>query len=73
MPKGTFMDVLYQCGEEGEAPLTVRPEPDFPSECVQIVALDKDAKEYWGDVRISLPKELARRLGEALILAAKDK
>lgn len=72
MNKATFMDVIYQCGEEGEAPLTVRPWPDFPSECVQIVALDKDAKEYWGDVCISLPKPLARRLGEAIIAASKD-
>lgn len=70
--KKAYMDVIYQVGEEGEDPLTIRPEPDFPSECVQIIALDASAIEYWGSVRISLPKALALKMGEALIAAAKD-
>lgn len=65
-----YLHIHYLVGVVGEQPITVRPDPDFPDDCIQVIADSDLAKQYWGDVRFSVSKEMARLLGEALIKAA---
>lgn len=62
-----FTDVVFEVGMEGDPPLTVKPDPDCPSEWVRLEA--KDAG-HWGPVDLGVPKELAIALGRALIKCA---
>ena len=67
--KKAFMDVIYQVGLEGEPVITIGPDPDSPTECVRIQAKGDDDKEFWGSFDFTFPKEMAIKLGEALIAA----
>lgn len=66
-----FMDTIYQVGEEGEAPITVIPDPVNPYEFIRIHAASEKDKEYWGNVNFIIHRDMARLLGEALIKASK--
>ena len=65
-----YMDINYLVGTVGDPPITIRPDPDGPDDLVQVIADSDAAKRYWGDVHFSVPKEMARLLGEALIKSA---
>ena len=52
--------------------LEVRPSPDFPSEFIEIHTPNPKSREYYGEIRFSLPKEMAKALGAALIASADD-
>jgi hypothetical protein len=41
-------------------------------DCVQLRTPDAGSKEYFGDVRFTVPKEMAILIGQALIDAAKE-
>ena len=41
-------------------------------DCVQLRTPDATSKEYFGDVRFTVPKEMAILIGQALIDAAKE-
>ena len=68
--KKAYIDQLFQVGEEGEPPLTVRPSPDDPQAWVELCAVGTEAVDYWGEISVMLPNEIARLLGQALIKAA---
>jgi hypothetical protein len=70
MTKKAYMDVLYLVGEEGEPPLTVRPHPDAPDDCVEILATDAEAKKWWGDIELGMSRAVAAQLGRALLAAS---
>jgi hypothetical protein len=40
--------------------------------CVEVRTPDAASKEYFGDVRFTVPKEMAAMIGQALIDAAKE-
>lgn len=65
-----YMDIHYMVGVAYDPPLTVRPDPDGPDDWVLVIADSDSAKQHWGDVHFSVPREMARLLGEALIKAA---
>lgn len=65
-----YCDIQREVGMEGDSPLTVRPCPDFPLECVQLLANGAAAEQYWGSIRLSMPKQMAVELGKALIACA---
>jgi len=72
MSNKAFLDVVREVGMEGESPLTVRPWPDDPATCLQVVAASPGAKEFWGNVDITMPRAMAAALGRALIAAAEE-
>ena len=51
--------------------LTVRPSADFPDGSVMIFAEGTET-EYFGEVRLDMPAEFMRKLGEALIATADE-
>lgn len=51
--------------------LTVRPSPDFPDGNVEF-SVEKSEEEWFGPMRLDMPAEMARKLGEALIAAASE-
>lgn len=51
--------------------LTVRPSADFPEECVMLYA-EKSEEEYFGSIRLELPAEMMRKIGQALIDTANE-
>ena len=55
--------------DEGHA-ISVGPSADFPGNVMLYV--EKDHIEHFGDVRLDLPAEMMRQIGEALIAAAKE-
>jgi hypothetical protein len=65
-----YMDINYLVGTAGDPPITVRPDPDVPDDCIQVITVSDSAKQYWGDFQFSVPLEMARLLGQALIKAA---
>lgn len=50
--------------------IEVRPCPDNPTDFVEIHTPDDKSKEYYGEIRFSLPKGMTRVLGAALISAS---
>jgi hypothetical protein len=50
--------------------LTVRPSPDLPG-CVCLMTDDSEA-EYFGAIRLDLPADMMRKIGEALIAASNE-
>ena len=62
-----YTDVVYEVGECGEPALKVRPHHDDPADWVQLTTEDK---RHWGEIDLILPRELAIRLGRALIKCA---
>lgn len=56
--------------EEGHF-MTVMPSPDFPDGNVCLL-VEASEQEHFGDVRIDMPAEFMRLIGEALIAAAAD-
>ena len=50
----------------------VRPCPDNPDEYIEIHTPTGKSQEYYGAFRISLPKEMVRQLGAALIASASE-
>ena len=67
-----FMDVIYQVGLECDPVITIGPDPDSPTECIRILTKGDEAKEHWGSIDFSIPKEMAIKLGEALIAAGSN-
>ena len=55
--EGTFIEV----GPDGDG-----------LDCVEVRTTDKESRDYWGAILFSMPKPMARALGEALIAASKD-
>lgn len=53
----------------GEA-VTVAPSPDFPGNV--LLYTEAAHKEYFGDIRIDLPAEMMKQLGQALIAASEE-
>lgn len=51
--------------------LTVRPSADFPDGNIMIFT-DKDEEDWFGPIRLDMPAAFMRRLGQALIDAAKE-
>ena len=49
--------------------LTVRPSADFPDENVMLFVEPTEA-EYFGEIRLDLPAEYMKKLGEAMIATA---
>lgn len=41
-------------------------------ECVVLRTVDEDSKNYYGEINLMLPKELARLVGQALIDSSND-
>jgi hypothetical protein len=52
-------------------PLHVEPSADCPG-YVRIVAKSQDAASFWGKVDFTMPPEMARELGKALIATADE-
>jgi len=50
--------------------LTVRPSVDFEGNVLLLT--EESQEEYFGNVRLDLPAEFMRQLGEALIAASKE-
>jgi hypothetical protein len=68
-----FCQVVRLVGDEGDPPITVMPDPDFSDGFVCVFADGPDAVKHWGPVRIgSLPADVARALGHALIACADE-
>ena len=66
-------DVCRRVYDDREgACVEVRPCPDNPTEFLEIHTPDDKSKEFYGDFRISFPKEMARQLGAALIAGASN-
>ena len=67
-----YMNTFYKCAtEEDGVELTVRQESDSAG-YVRLFAETEEEKAYWGEVELILPPALARKIGEALMLAADD-
>ena len=67
-----YCDVVRLVGSTGEPPITVTPDPDMPDVLVLVSADGAKAVEYWGPFRLSLPADVARSLGHALIACANE-
>jgi hypothetical protein len=70
MSKKAYLEVIYLVGEEGWAPLTVRPHPDSPDTSVEIFAQGDEARAYWGGIELGMSRAVAAQLGRALLAAA---
>ena len=71
MSKKAFMDIVRQIGMEGDPCLTVSPSSDCPG-FVMLEALEPKAKEWFGNVCLSMDSSMARKLGKALIDCANE-
>ena len=67
-----FMDVIYQVGLECDPVISIGPDPDSPTEFVRILAKGEEAKKHWGSIDFSIRKDMAIKLGEALIAAGSN-
>lgn len=52
-------------------PLIVGPSADCPG-YVQVQTKGEEAAQFWGPINLTLPREMAVKLGEALIACAKE-
>ena len=67
-----YMDTYYKCGgEDDDAELTVGPDPHGFG-CVRLFAATEQDKANWDDLDLLMPPALARKIGEALLLAADE-
>ena len=72
MEKRFQTDVVRKIWENQEGVyLEVAPDDDG-LECVVLRTVDEASKNYYGDINLMIPKELALLLGQALIDATKD-
>ena len=71
MSKKAFMDIVRQIGMEGDPCLTVSPSSDCPG-FVMLEALEPKAKEWFGNVCLTIDSSMARKLAEALIACADE-
>ena len=71
MTENISIETLYQIRVDGEEPLTVMADPDFPDFGVRVVAIGEKATDYWGYIDFKVTKQVAKALGEALIMASK--
>jgi hypothetical protein len=55
--------------DHGEA-ITIAPSPDFPGNVLMYT--EKCHEEYFGKLRLDLPAEMMRQLGQALIEASEE-
>ena len=67
-----YMDTFYKCATEDDGvELTVGPDSDSAG-YVRLFAATEEEKAHWGDVELVFIPSLARKIGEALMLAADD-
>lgn len=66
-----YMDTFYKCAAEDGDALTVGPDSDCAG-YVRLFAETEEEKAHWGEVELVFPPALARKIGEALLLAADD-
>ena len=67
-----YMDTFYKCAAEDDGvELTVGPGSEGAG-YVRLFAATKGEKAHWGDVDLVFLPALARKIGEALLLAADD-
>lgn len=71
MIKNSGIDVVRNVWCAEYEPLVVRPSSDTPG-YVSLVAEGEGPMTFWGPVLLTLPAEMARLLGEALIACAKE-
>lgn len=64
-------EIVRHVSDDKLIPLTIRSWPEATS-CVWLLAESNEAREYWGAINLSLPKEMADALGRALIAAAAE-
>ena len=67
-----YMDTFYKCAAEDD-PVELTVGPDLHN-CgyVRLFAGTEQEKAHWGDVELVFIPSLARKIGEALMLAADD-
>lgn len=58
-------------GLEGDPPITVEPDPNYPEGFVLLHA-EVTSQWYWGDVQFTMPISLAQKVGEALIACSQE-
>jgi hypothetical protein len=63
------VDIVFEAGP-GPAVLQVRPHPDSPRDTLELCTATKDAKEYFGEISVSMTKAQALAVAKALTIAA---
>lgn len=69
--KESGIDVVRNVWCAEYEPLVVSPSADCPG-YVQVHTPDQASEEFWGNVRLVLPREMALRLAEALTACANE-
>lgn len=69
MTKGYSMEIERKVYDDTEGvSVCVRPSPNNPDQCIEITTShNASSMEYYGEIRLDIPKEQARLLGQALI------
>lgn len=65
------VEKIYKIFDDEGQYLTVQPSPDI-EETVEFLADGEDNKEYFGDIRLVLDPELAKKIANALLSCADD-
>lgn len=58
---------IYDLTEQIGKAIEVKPDPDFSDTHILISTEDRDAEEYYGKVKLMLPKEQAKLLAQAIL------
>ena len=71
MTENVSIETIYQIRVDGEELLTVMADPDFPDFGVRVVAIGEKATDYSGYIDFRVTKQVAKAMGEALIMVSK--
>lgn len=57
--------------DEDGVSLQIGPSPDNPN-WIELRAVDVESRKYYGDIRLAMPPQMARLIGEALIATTNE-